>query len=159
MRLAKVLIIILCVGFFWGCTKDSISPVPVIKFVKQNTNLVPDSGIGREDALVFQFDFEDGDADVGPLDIPTPWQNIHFIDQRDTTNILFFDFPPIPSAVVQDDGITGTFQVFMPANLLIARTDTTVHKTSDTVRWKVKVFDFNGNVSNTVLTDSVIIMK
>lgn len=159
MRFAKVIVFVLSVLIFWGCTKNTISPIPVIKFVKQNTEIAPDSGIGRTDSLIFQFDFEDGDADVGPLDEPIPWQNIHFKDLRDTTNILYFDFPPIPSQVVQQDGITGTFLVAMPANQIIARTDTTIHKERDTVQWKVEVYDFEGNVSNAVLTLPVVITK
>ena len=158
MRFAKVVVLFLSVLFFWGCRKNTVSPIPNIRFIKQDTYEVADSGKGRERPLIFQLDFTDGDADIGPLDQAVSWQNIHFRDMRDDEK-LFFDFPPIPSAVVMEDGIEGTFRVEMPPNVIIARDDTTIHKLTDTVCWEVIVYDNAGNESNAVLTDSVVIIK
>lgn len=158
MRFAKVTVFVLCVLIFWGCRKNKVSDIPEIKFILQDTHAIADSGKGREQLLIFQFDFADGDADIGPIDQQANWQNIRFRDTRND-DILSFDFPPIPSSVVTQDGIEGTFRVEMQPNQLIARDDTTIHKLTDTVRWEVTVLDYGGNESNAVLTDSIIITK
>src|SRR5690606_33375616 len=127
--------------------------------VEQDTYEVADSGIGVDDNLLFSFTFQDGDSDIGPLEeggTGLPQQNIVFIDSRDSSKKIFFDFPPIPNDVVTDDGVAGSFEVSMSPQSIIARADTTVHKLTDTVFWHVYVVDGAGNESNWVKTDSVV---
>ncbi len=158
MRMAKVLAFFFLATLLWGCKKEKMSPIPAIKFVEQSRYEIADSGKGVENPILFQFTFEDGGADIGPLDFPTPLQNIYFIDSR-TETPSFFDFPPIPSTVVSEDGISGSFTVSMDPRTLIARDDTTIHKLTDTVRWTVYVRDGQDNFSNEVFTDSIVIVK
>lgn len=161
MRFANVLAILLVSIIMWSCNKEIISPVPVINFVKQSTTMVADSGIG-ENPVLFEFGFKDGDGDLGPVEgqIPAnPIQNVIFIGERtDTTARYAFDFPPIPGAAVQRDGIEGSFEIFVPANIFIARDDPE-HEFFDTVTFKVFVFDAQGNISDTVSTRPIVIEK
>lgn len=157
MRFAKVLAFFLVASTMWSCNKNEASESPEINFVKQSSTMVADSGIG-EDFILFQFDFEDGYADIGPVDDPISWQNIHFIDNR-TNSESYYDFPPIPSSVVKKDGISGTFIVTMDPTTIIARQDTTFHKLTDTVSWSVFVIDDAGNLSNEVQTLPIVIKK
>lgn len=158
MRSAKVLSLLLLTTLFWSCKKEGMSPIPEITFIEQSRHVIPDSGKGVTEFIEFLFDFKDGDADVGPIDDPTPWQNIYFVDSRDNVE-TFYDFPPIPGSVVAPDGITGSFVVRMNPAQLFARTDTNIHKLTDTVHWKVFVRDAADNFSNEVLTDSIVIVK
>ncbi len=157
MRLAKVVAFFLVAIFLWGCKKEKLSESPVISFIEQSTTEVADSGKG-EDPIRFQFDFVDGYADTGPIDFPQSWQNIRFVDNRNN-DVLFFDFPPIPSTVVKRDGITGTFDVIMNPINIIARDDTLAHKLTDTVIWSVFVIDEAGNQSNIIETEPIVIVK
>ncbi len=162
MRSAKVIAIMLVtVLLWWGCRKK-VSPIPSIEFIEQDTYEVADSGIGVDDDLIFTFLFEDGDSDVGPIEgtgASFPSQNIVFMDARDSNNLMRFDFPPIPNDVVTDDGVKGSFDVRMSPKTIFARTDTTIHKLSDTVFWHVYIVDEKNNQSNWVNTDSVVIIK
>jgi hypothetical protein len=155
--MAKVLAFFLVTTLLWSCKREEVSPIPAITFINQTTYEVADSGKG-ESFIFFNFNFEDGDADTGPIGNPQSWQNIYFIDSR-TQVESFFDFPPIPADVVTDDGIKGSFAVRMNPGALIARTDTSVHKFTDTVRWRVFVRDAKDNFSNEVMTDSIVIVK
>lgn len=158
MRIAKVLAFCLLTISFWGCKKNEMSPIPVIKYIKQSTNSLIDSSKQNQGPIIFTFDFEDGDSDIGPIDNPIPLQNIYFIDSRDSAETLY-NFPPIPGSVVSNDGIKGSFIVEMNPVTIFPRTDTTTHKFTDTVRWRVFVRDGQDNFSNEVLTDSIVIFK
>ena len=162
MRYANVIGILLVTIFMWGCRKDAIPDEPSILFIKQSQTMVADSGKGEE-TLIFYFNFVDGDADVGPIETfppdpnAEPQQNIVFIDSRDTNKLLRFDFPPIPQSVITNDGVKGTFDVFMDPRLIIA--DTSALVLTDTVTYEVYVTDKAGHVSNRVKTEPIIITK
>jgi len=158
MRWAKILAFLLVTITVWGCYKNEMSPIPEIVFISQSQTEVADSGRGEFEEITFLFDFQDGDADIGPIGDPFPLQNITFIDSRDSTKD-FYDFPPIPEPVVTDDGIRGSFVVRVNPNIFIARDDTTIHKLTDTVQYKVFVKDEAGNESNEVKTKSIVIVK
>ena len=163
MRYANVIGIFLATIFIWSCNKDAIPPEPAITYIKQSHTQVADSGKG-EDVLIFYFNFVDGDADVGPIETfppnpnADPQQNIVFTDSRDSNKTLLFDFPAIPQSVVTNDGVKGTFDVYMDPRLITARTDT-AHNLFDSVSYEVYVYDRAGNLSNRVKTEPIIITK
>jgi hypothetical protein len=158
MRFAKILAFLLVTLVVWGCYKNKMSPIPEIVYISQSSVEVADSGRGEFEDITFLFDFQDGDADIGPIGDPVPLQNITFVDSRDSTQD-FYDFPPIPEPVVTDDGIRGSFVVRVNPNTFIARDDTTIHKLTDTVQFEVFVRDEAGNLSNEVTTRPIVIVK
>lgn len=159
MRFANVLAILLVSALVWGCNKEAADPIPEIRFIKQNVNMVADSGIGEE-LILFEFAFEDGDADIGPIEGKNPnfpSQNVVFTDNRNLSQYKF-DFPEIPAKVVQRDGVEGTFQLLFPPSVIIARNDS-VHEFTDTLTFDVYVEDAAKNISNTVTTGQIVIKK
>jgi len=159
MRIANVLAFFLVATLVWGCQKEEMSAIPKITFIKQDSYQVPDSGIGVQDPILFTFNFQDGDSDIGPIGEQAPlMNNIHFVDSRSEEITRYF-FPRIPTDIVTSDGISGSFTVALNPTTLIARDDTTIHKFTDTLRFKVFVIDGQQNVSNEVLTDSIVIVK
>jgi len=153
-----LIVLLAWIGFVWSaCEKPPIyDDTPAIYWnsfsvdtVQQNTGTV-----------VFKFDFEDGDGDLGKSNDTT--NHILLIDTRRTPNdTLFYQIPTIePQGNIS--GISGTIEVEVanvccmnPSNPLLLCQN--IPSYFDPVVYKIRIKDNAGRWSNEVETDTLYV--
>ena len=143
-----------CLLVFNSCKdKDELSypNTPDLVFLKQNQDVIT---YGEEDSyLLIQFNFSDGDGDLGRR---VPEEDSSFIVEvvrvNDTTNTRYsFPFPQIGSNSYQKNGaLAGSVELYFENAFFMPRMDS-VHMTGyDTLSYKIYLQDEAGNRSQTV---------
>ncbi len=96
--------------------------------------------------------FQDGDGDIG-----FDTYNLYLKDSRDSS-IIKMKIPSIPAEYSPEKGLKGTITIDYLAALLTLRPDT-AHIESDTLHWEIYLKDEAGNISNTIVTDDLLLLK
>jgi hypothetical protein len=142
---------ILLILFGLSCNKKSSFPIePKITYNSMSTQILKAGS--SNGGTVISIYVEDGDGDIG-----SGTGNLYFKDSRDGSTIKM-TIPTIPTEYSPDKGIKGMIEVGYLAALLTLRPDTN-HLESDTLRWEIYLQDQAGHVSNTVVTDDLILFK
>ena len=150
MRLGYIIIILLTLVITYSCNKETkYSNIPKIKFLSLSHSVVK---AGSDTDIVIRFDFEDGDGNIG-----FGTKNLILSDSRYNDTIPY-EIPVIEERYSPENGLKGIIQVSYSAAFLFTRTDS-VHLESDTLRWNIYMKDQAGNVSNTIQTSDLILVK
>lgn len=139
-----------------SCKKDTLSKIPIIKFL----SLTPGSIVGGSslDTVYVSFHVQDGDADLG-----VPQDNQHFdmyIQDSRYTNLGFvgYYFPAIDgSAEDATKGLTGTITYSALAATITPRSDSLHMAVGDTLQYEIYIKDRAGHESNHITTSSLLI--
>lgn len=144
--------IILCFLLpLFACNRKSLySDVPKITYKSMQPKIIQ-AGSSSGGTLI-SFIIEDGDGDIG-----FNTKNLYLKDSRDSTQVIM-KIPEIPSEYGPNNGIKGTITVSYLSAWLLLRSDT-AHINSDTLHWDIFIKDEAGNVSNTIQTEDLILMK
>jgi hypothetical protein len=146
----RFLVISLLILFISSCGKvTKMPPTPKLKFGYKTPNIVK---AGSNTNIIIFLALEDGDGDVG---FGTP--NLFLRDSRYDEYVPFV-IPTIPEAYNPKDGIKGTLTIEYNAAFLLLRNDS-VHFERDTLQWHIYMRDQAGNMSDTVLTDPLILTQ
>lgn len=153
MKPAYLLITLATLSLGASCTKNTNSKIPHIAL----KYFGPSSGVGlvvrQRDTATLQFSIVDGDADLGRDNGDDIWI-------RDTrfpnTPFQYYPFPQI-SRDIEDPkkGLEAECLFYLPP-MAPPRQDT-AHQLHDTAAYEVYIMDRAGNVSNTMLTNEVIV--
>lgn len=146
----KLLSTVVLIGLIAGCSKPpELPPEPNITGHGFNKTTIQ-SGV---DTLIVRIDYEDGDGNLG-----TP-------DGQSATNAFVKDtrFPAFPATefTIPELNVTGVPQAisgsvwftFEPIAVPIC----TPGKDMDTLRFEIYIKDQDGNLSNTITTDEVVL--
>jgi hypothetical protein len=134
---------------FFSCEKNSTDPVfskiPTIKI----TEVSHDTLVQFIDQLVLKIEYEDGDGDLGNAN---PDVNSIFVKDSRLENPDEYYLPPLApdSAMVS---ITGIFNLELSTTFLFG------NGTEESAIFEVFVIDRAGNVSETVETTPILIIK
>ena len=143
--------ILLIILFLLSCNrKASFSVIPKITYKSISSNLLI-AGSSNQ-ATTISIYVEDGDGDIG-----YETENLFFKDSRDSS-ITKLRIPVIPSEYSPNKGVKGTITVDYLAAWLTLRPDTN-HISNDTLRWEIYLKDEAGNMSNTIFTDDIFLVK
>ena len=107
---------------------------------------------GKDTDIVIRFDFEDGDGNIG-----FGTKNLILSDSRFNDTIPY-EIPKIEERYNPENGLKGIIQVSYNAAFLFTRTDS-IHAERDTMYWNIYMKDQAGNVSNTIRTTDLILVK
>lgn len=151
--LRKCVPFLLAVVVFAACSKDKLETKPTIELKSLNgTEFVFDPMLGVPD-LIMTFEFRDKEGDLGGGTVTyirnrtnaDPISNPAANDKIDTVRAPLPNFPK---------STTGEFEIKFPGPFLIEDPDD-----NDTMFFKVLVQDVAGNVSDTVVTPTVVQRK
>ncbi len=129
--------------------KHKYSNIPKLTFKNLSEDVVT-AGLDR--TIYINFNFEDGDGNIG---FGTP--NLFLKDSRDTVWAPFV-IPDIPSKFTPENGLKGVIQLKYNAAYLLLRNDS-LHVNSDTLTWDIYMKDEAGNVSNTITSTPLVLVK
>lgn len=107
---------------------------------------------GSDTDIVIRFDFEDGDGNIG-----FGKKNLVLRDSRFNDTIPY-EIPTIEERYNPENGLKGIIQVSYSAAFLFLRTDS-IHAETDTMKWFIYMRDEAGNVSNTIQSTDLILVK
>lgn len=134
---------------FLSCEKNSTDPVfsrtPTIKI----TEISQDTLVQFVDQLILKIEYEDGDGDLGNAN---PDVNSIFVKDSRLENADEYYLPPLApdSAMVS---ITGVFNLELSTTFLFG------NGTEESAVFEVFVMDRAGNMSETVETTPILIIK
>ncbi len=141
------------IGFFIvvatliSCKKEvvTVSPQPYIEFV----DIFPREVRQNVDEVLITIKYRDGDGDLG--DNNPEVKNVYVKDLR---NDLFYTFR-LKQLASDDAGIaiTGKININMGNTIMVSNAD------QEYANFGLFVFDRAGNISNIVVTDSIIVKK
>lgn len=138
-----------CFLLFISCEKNSTDPVfsksPAIKI----TEISQDTLVQFVDKLILKIEYEDGDGDLGNAN---PDVNSIFVKDSRLEEADEYYLPPLApdSALVS---ITGIFNLELSTTFLFG------NGTEESVIFEVFIVDRAGNVSETVETTPILIVK
>lgn len=131
---------------------------PVIEYKGINKNII-DQGRVRDDSLLIQISFTDGDGDIGDAQNKA---NIFLIDDRDG-KMVTYSMPLIPQKGVIN-GVSGTITILHTTLFNVccyyANADPCsipITFMTDTVTYSLYLEDRAGHVSNTIKLQPIII--
>jgi len=134
----------------FSCSKSRLSKTPKITYKSLFPRIVT-AGASNERTTI-SFIIEDGDGDIGFKS-----NNIYMKDSRDSSTVVL-QIPVIPTEYSPERGIKGTVVIDYLAALLILRPDT-AHIESDTLHWEIFIKDEAGNMSNTIITEDLLLVR
>jgi hypothetical protein len=132
--------------------------IPNIEYKGINKNII-DQGRLKDDSLLIQITFTDGDGDIGDA---TNKANIFLIDDRDG-KMVTYSMPLIPQKGVTN-GVSGTITILHTTLFNICcyypnadPCSVPNTPTTDTVTYSLYIEDRAGNLSNTIQLQPIII--
>ena len=144
----KILIAVLIIGCIVGCKKNAYNTKPTIVLKSVSTDVVPISG-----NLVIQLQVTDKEGDV--TDPALLFIRKLRLNQKLTpilaNDSLYYKIPAAPSS--QD----GTIQLNLDYNNFLASAITPSE--NDTIQFKFALIDQAGNVSDTISTNSIVVIR
>ena len=146
----KKLMLSLLVIISFSCKKATLDVTPKITYNSMYPQMIVAGATTGSASIAIHF--SDGDGDIG-----FGTNNLFLKDSRDSSTVIFA-IPEIPMEYSPNKGITGTILVNYPTALLSLRADTN-HLHSDTLCWEIYMKDKAGHISNTIVTDSLILTK
>jgi hypothetical protein len=146
----KVFLLLVLVVLFSCKKKSKFSDVPKITYKSLQPQILQ-AGASKGGTTLSIY-FEDGDGDIG-----FGMYNLFLKDSRDGTEAKM-KIPEVPADYAPKRGLSGVITVDYLAALLVLRPDTN-HIHSDTLRWEIYMKDKAGNISNTIYSDSLYLVK
>lgn len=154
--------ILVCLYLITGMYSCIIAPdypiIPAIEYKGINKNII-DQGRVRDDSLMIQISFTDGDGDIGDA---TNKANIFLIDDRDG-KMITYSMPLIPQKGVTN-GVSGTITILHTTLFNVCCYYTNADPCSvpntfvtDTVTYSLYIEDRAGHLSNTIKLQPIII--
>ena len=141
----KILFAIILTGFLSACSKNAYNTKPTLQLTSVNTNIVPFNG-----TLVVNMKVTDKEGDV----TDTLFVKKVRINQRATATIRDSFALKIPDAPNSPD---GTIEVDLSyQNFLISATSPIEN---DTLLFKFALKDKANNISDTVTTDPIVVIR
>lgn len=146
--------------FILSCTKPPDYPAePVIEFNRISKNLVV---ADSPDSILVTIDYTDGDGNLG---FENNENNVFFKDLRDNSEFIKFRVPFIPVQGA-NNGISGEISVILDFDSPICcitpqgdgNCDAPFLISRDTVIYEITIADRDGNLSNAVRTDPIILL-
>lgn len=145
----NLLFAILVIMFFSCNKKHKYSNIPKLTFKNMSEDVFV---AGVDKTIYIWFLFEDGDGNIG-FDTP----NLFMKDNRDTVWSPF-TIPVIPEKFNPESGLKGVLQIKYNAAYLLLRQDS-LHTEKDTLTFDIYMKDKAGNVSNTITTTPIYLVK
>ena len=146
------------IAFIISCTRPpDYDIVPKITY-RGITKTALRQGADNSDTLRIQFDFEDGDGDIGSQQT----NNIYVIDKRTGQVSDKFTIPEIPPEGASN-GVSGTISILKFNECCIFPDGVPpcivyTPQPTDTVVFEIYMMDQAGNESNRIQTDPIVLL-
>lgn len=150
MNTYKLILFSLFTSFLWSnCETINTDPVfdivPNIKIIEQSQ----DTLVAFQDQLILRIQYEDGDGDIGNAD---PDINTIFVkDARLSEEDEYYLGPLAPDNA--EISITGVLELKLSATFLFG------NGTQETTVFSIYLIDRAGNISNTIETGEILIVR
>jgi hypothetical protein len=141
----KILLTIILTGFLSACSKNAYNTKPTLKLTSVNTNVVPFNG-----TLVVTMQVTDKEGDV----TDTLFVKKVRINKRTTVTIRDSFALKIPNAPNSPD---GTIEVNLSYQNFLVSASSPIE--NDTLLFKFALKDKGKNISDTVTTDPIVIIR
>ena len=144
----KILVSILAAGLLAGCSKDKYNTKPLLVFKSVSANVVPNGG-----SLRFEFELFDKEGDISDTFYIKKIRINKLVKTtiRDNVKLAFPKVPNTSKGIVE---LNLTYQ-----NYLISAINPGNPSQNDTLIFKFVIRDKAKNVSDTVTSDPIVIIR
>jgi len=144
----KILVAILAVGILAACSKDKYNTTPSLKLKSISSNVVPNGG-----TLRLEFEVFDKEGDISDTFFIRK-QRINALRRPTIRDSFRIRFPTVPNTTSGIIELNLTYQ-----NYLISAINPGNPAANDTIVFKFAIRDKAKNISDTITTNPIVILR